>query len=163
MCSSDLNTWPDWLEVDFNGSQTIGEIDVFSVQDNYLAPVAPTLGQTFSLYGLTDFQLQTWDGTQWVTIPTVGTVAGNNQVWKQVTFSPITTNKIRLYVTGALNQWSRLTEIEAWTAQAASQPPGAFAKSTPVNGATGLNPSSVALVWGTSTGATSYEIGRAHV
>lgn len=108
-------SWPDWLEVDFNGSQTIGEIDVFSVQDNYQAPVAPFLGQTFSLYGLTDFQLQTWDGTQWVTIPVVGTVTANNQVWKQVTFSPITTTKIRLNVTGALNFWSRVAEIEAWT------------------------------------------------
>ena len=36
------NSWPDWLEVDFSGAQTIGEIDVFSVQDNFLSPSAPT-------------------------------------------------------------------------------------------------------------------------
>lgn len=29
----------DWLQVDFNGSKTIDEIDVFSVQDTFWAPV----------------------------------------------------------------------------------------------------------------------------
>ncbi len=29
------NTFPDWVEVDFNGSKTIDEVDVFSVQDSY--------------------------------------------------------------------------------------------------------------------------------
>ncbi|HET9831687.1 MAG TPA: S8 family serine peptidase, partial [Vicinamibacterales bacterium] len=33
------NAWPDWLEVDFAGAKTINEVDVFSVQDNYTAPV----------------------------------------------------------------------------------------------------------------------------
>jgi hypothetical protein len=31
--------WPDWLEVDFAGLQTIDEVDVFTVQDNYTSPV----------------------------------------------------------------------------------------------------------------------------
>jgi hypothetical protein len=34
--------WPDWLEVDFAGGQTINEIDVFSLQDNYQTHTAPT-------------------------------------------------------------------------------------------------------------------------
>lgn len=25
------STWPDWVEVDFNGGKTINEIDVFTV------------------------------------------------------------------------------------------------------------------------------------
>jgi hypothetical protein len=29
------NTFPDWLQVDFNGSKTIDEVDVFMVQDSY--------------------------------------------------------------------------------------------------------------------------------
>ena len=37
-----FNAWPDWLEVQFNGSKTIEEIDVFTVQDNYSAPSEPT-------------------------------------------------------------------------------------------------------------------------
>jgi hypothetical protein len=28
------NTFPDWLQIDFNGSKTITEIDVITVQDH---------------------------------------------------------------------------------------------------------------------------------
>jgi len=52
------NTWPDWLEVDFAGLQTIDEVDVFSVQDAYTAPSTPTSSMTFSLYGVRDFAVQ---------------------------------------------------------------------------------------------------------
>jgi peptidyl-Asp metalloendopeptidase len=109
-------TWatsPDWLQVDFNGSKTIDEIDVFSVQDNYLAPVDPTSTLTFSLYGLIDFQVQYWTGSQWLTVPN-GTVSGNNLVWRKVIFGALTTSSIRLVVTHAVDGWSRVAEIEAW-------------------------------------------------
>ena len=76
------NAFPDWLEVDFSGTKTISEVDVFSVQDNYQAPSAPTPTMTFSLYGLTDFQVQYWTGTQWLTVPG-GIVSGNNLVWRR--------------------------------------------------------------------------------
>jgi hypothetical protein len=107
------STFPDWLEVDFNGTKTINEIDVFSVQDNYQAPTEPTPTMTFSQYGLTDFQVQYWTGTQWVTVPG-GTVSGNSLVWRQFSFAAVTTTAIRVWVTNALNTWSRITEVEAW-------------------------------------------------
>jgi peptidyl-Asp metalloendopeptidase len=106
-------TWPDWLEVDFAGAKTINEVDVFSVQDAYTAPADPTATMTFSLYGLTDFTVQYWDGTQWLAVPG-GAVSGNRLVWRQLTFAALTTTKIRVLVTGALNTWSRITEIEAY-------------------------------------------------
>ena len=119
------DSWPDWLEVDFNGSKTIGEIDVFSVQDNYQAPVTPTQQMTFSLYGLTNFEVQYWTGTTWQDVPG-GAISGNNSVWRQVTFAPLSTTKIRILVNAALNTWSRITEVEAWTARApVNQPPSA--------------------------------------
>jgi subtilisin family serine protease len=147
--------WPDWLEVDFNGAQTINEIDVFSVQDNYLTPIRPTPTMTFSLYGLTNFTVQYWDGMGWVTVPG-GVVSGNSLVWRQLTFAALTTPKIRVWVTGALGSYSRITDVEAWTTAGSSTPPGAFSKSAPSNGATGetLTPT---LGWGPSSGATSYE------
>jgi len=107
------NAWPDWVEVRFNGSKSIGLVNVFSLQDNYTNPVEPTQQQTFSLYGLADFQVQYWNGSTWVTVPN-GSVAGNNLVWKQISFSPITTDRIRVYITKGLNTWSRITEIEAY-------------------------------------------------
>src|SRR5262249_32072047 len=35
-------SFPDWVEVDFNGAKVISEVDVFSVQDNFAFPSVPT-------------------------------------------------------------------------------------------------------------------------
>ncbi len=78
-------TWPDWLEVDFAGAKTIEEVDVFSVQDNYGAPVEPTTTMTFSRHGLTAFTVQSRDGTQWLAVPG-GSVSGNTLVRRPVQF-----------------------------------------------------------------------------
>src|SRR5204863_9800871 len=109
------NSFPDWLEVSFNGNKTISEIDVVTQQDDYQNPVEPTLTQTFSLYGITAFDVQYWNGSAWATVPG-GSVTENNKVWRQFTFSPITTTKIRVVVNaGADNAFSRVVEVEAWT------------------------------------------------
>jgi RHS repeat-associated protein len=68
---------------------------------------------TFGSYGLTAFQAQYWNGSAWVTVPN-GTISGNSNVWKQITFSPITTTKIRIWITGSSDSYSRVTEVEAW-------------------------------------------------
>ena len=60
---------PDWLEIDFSSSQTINQIDVVTRQDDLNNPVEPTLTQTFSLYGITAFEVQYWNGSTWVTVP----------------------------------------------------------------------------------------------
>jgi Bacterial Ig domain len=109
------NVWPDWLEVQFNGLQTIGEINVFGVQDNYLAPSDPTPTMTFSQYGVRDFTVQYWTGSAWQTVPS-GAVSGNTFVWRQFTFAPITTSRIRISIINGLSSSSRLVEVEAYTA-----------------------------------------------
>jgi glycine rich protein/Big-like domain-containing protein/all-beta uncharacterized protein/F5/8 type C domain-containing protein/BACON domain-containing protein len=147
-----LNQYPDWLEVDFAGTQTIDEIDVFSIQDNAGAPVEPTLAMPFTYYGLTDFQVQSWSGTQWVAVPG-GSITGNTQVWRQVPFVPLTTSRIRVLVTGALGNLSRIAEVEAYSAP--PQVPGAFAKTDPLNA--GATSGTAMLTWQASSGATSYE------
>jgi hypothetical protein len=68
---------------------------------------------TFSLYGLADFQVQYWNGTQWLDVPG-GVVTGNNRVWRQFTFGNISTSRIRVLVNLGLNGYSRLTEVEAY-------------------------------------------------
>jgi glucose/arabinose dehydrogenase len=107
------NSWPDWLEVDFAGAKTIDEVDVFSVQDNPYAPVEPTPTMTFTRFGVSDFTVQYWNGAQWVAVPG-GIVSGNTLVWRQLTFGAVTTTKIRVLITGALDTWSRVTEVEAY-------------------------------------------------
>ena len=103
--------FPDWVQINFSGPQTIDHVIVYTVQDNYASPVDPPNTLTFTLYGITDFQVQGWNGAAWVTL---GSVGGNNLVKRQVNFAATTTDRIRINVTGALASYSRITEIEAW-------------------------------------------------
>jgi len=44
-----------------------------------------------------------------------GSVTGNNKVWRQFTFTPVTTSKIRVVVNAGIdNVYSRVVEVEAW-------------------------------------------------
>jgi len=109
-----VNSFPDWLEVDFSGAKTLNEIDVFTVQDSYWSPADPTASMTFTTWGVRDFQVQYWTGTGWQDIPG-GNVVANSLVWRQFMLgAPLTTSKIRVYVNSALNGYSRITELEAW-------------------------------------------------
>ena len=114
------NVVPDWLQIDFAGSKTIDEIDVFSLHDNYPQENTPTLTQTFSLYGLLAFDVQYWNGSSWVTVPG-GSVTGNNKVWRKFTFSPITTSKIRVMINSVPDAWSRVVEIQAFGTSAGGE------------------------------------------
>jgi hypothetical protein len=102
------------LQVEFNGSKTISEIDVVTQQDNFNHPVDPTVDTLFQAYGLTDFEVQYWDGAAWQTV-TGGSVTGNNRVWRKFTFPPLTTSRIRVLVHAAGDSFSRIMEVEAWT------------------------------------------------
>jgi hypothetical protein len=104
---------PDWIQVDFARSKSIDEINVFSLHDNYTQENTPTETQTFSLYGLLAFDVQYWNGSSWVTIPG-GSVTGNNKVWRKFTLSPVTTNKIRVFINTVPDVWSRVVEIQVF-------------------------------------------------
>ena len=108
-------SYPDQIQVNLGATRSIGEIDVFTVQDDYQNPQEPTEAMTFSLYGITDFDVQYWNGSTWVTVPN-GSVAGNNKVWRKFSFTPVSTNAVRVNVRNALQSYSRVVEIEAYTA-----------------------------------------------
>ena len=105
--------FPDWIEIAFAGWKTIDQIDVFGVQDAYSAPVDPTPSLTCKGCGVTDFTLQYWNGSGWVTVPN-GVVRGNSLVWRTLSFAPIATSRIRLLVEGSVDGWSQAVELEAW-------------------------------------------------
>jgi RHS repeat-associated protein len=115
------NSFPDWLAVDFGGPKTVDEIDVFSVQDTYSSPQEPSEAAAFTQYGLVDFDVQRWDGSNWVTVPG-GAVRGNNLVWRRLKFAPVTTQKIRLLVHAGQASHSRVAELEAWGPAGAPPP-----------------------------------------
>jgi Bacterial Ig-like domain (group 3) len=105
------SNFPDWVQINFNGSKIIDHVVVYTVQDNWPSPIEPTDTMTFSQWGLTDFTVQGWNGTAWVTL---GTVSGNNLVKRTINFTAYTTDRIRINITNALNSYSRVTEVEAW-------------------------------------------------
>jgi hypothetical protein len=114
--------YPDWLQVSFSGHKTIDRVVVYTLQDNYNAPAEPGDATTFNTYGIRDFTVQGWNGSAWVTL---GTVTGNNLVKRIVNFAAFTTDRIRVNVTNGGAGNSRITEVEAWGADAAvvSPPP----------------------------------------
>ncbi len=128
------NTFPDWLQIDFNGSKTIDRVIVYTLQDNYPNPIEPTDSLTFTQYGVTDFTVQGWNGAAWVNL---SSVSGNNLVKRAVTFPAFTTNRIRVNITNALMLYSRLVEVEAWGTAAVGPPPSTTTL------ASSLNPSTV--------------------
>jgi hypothetical protein len=138
------NVFPDWLEIDFNGTKTIQEIDVFTVQDNFSSPIEPTPSMTFTLYGLTDFQVQYWDGSQWLNVPG-GVVSGNSLVWRQFLFAALNTSRIRVLVNGALAAYSRITEVEAYGTAVGGNSPPIVTLNSPADGASFFAPASVSL------------------
>ncbi|HEX8289175.1 MAG TPA: PKD domain-containing protein [Pyrinomonadaceae bacterium] len=105
--------YPDWLQVDFNSSKTINEIFVYAVKDDFSNPADPDSNTTFSIYGITNFEVQYWNGWDWTTVPN-GSVTNNNRALTKLTFAPITTTKIRVVVNAAQSSYSRIVELEAW-------------------------------------------------
>jgi len=116
-----LSVWPDWVEIDFSSAPTIDRVIVYSVQDNSLTPVDPSDTMTFTLRGDTAFDVQTWNGSAWVT---QGSVTGNNLVKRTVSFTATTTTKIRVNINAAANGgYALLAEGEAWTPGSTPPPP----------------------------------------
>ena len=107
------NVFPDWLEVDFPHVQRINWINVFTVPDDFQHPHEPEPAHTFSHYGITDFDVQYWTGRTWRTVPN-GAIRGNRNIWRKISFPPVSTNKIRVLVRNSADGESRIAEVEAF-------------------------------------------------
>ncbi len=152
------NVFPDWVQITFSGSKTIDRVVVYTVQDNYTNPIEPTDTLTFSQYGVTDFNIQTWNGSFWLT---QATVSNNNLVKRTITFPAVATNRIRINITGALASYSRINEVEAWGVAALGPPPATTTLTSSANpSASGSAVSFIATVGGTApTGTVTFNDG----
>jgi chitodextrinase len=112
-------TFPDWVQINFNGTKTIDRVVLYTVQDNYNNPIEPTDSMTFAQYGITDFTVQGWNGSTWITL---ATVSGNNLVKRSVTFTAFITDRIRVNINNALSPYACITEIEAWGVDTVASP-----------------------------------------
>lgn len=139
-----VNGFPDWAQVTFNGTKVINRIDVFTLSDSYLTDPAPTQTTRFSLYGITAFVVQYFDGSNWVTVPN-GTVAGNDRVWRSFSFPAVSTDRVRVTVNSALYQYSRIVELEAWSTNATPNSAPSVALTSPTSSTQVTLPATVPL------------------
>jgi hypothetical protein len=115
-----LGVFPDDIEVRFDGTKTIEEIDVITRQDNLITPVDPkVVDPDFENFGITVFDVQYWDGSAWSTVASVGRgkfgPSENTKVWRRFTGFKVTTDRIRIHIKAAKdNAYSRVVEVEAW-------------------------------------------------
>lgn len=108
--------WPDTLEVTFNSPKFLTEIRVYTLQNNWWSAGEPTETTLATSEGILNFEVQRFDGTQWLTVPS-GVVTGNDKAMRIFTLPPMTaTHKIRVVVTAARTNWTRIVEVEAFGA-----------------------------------------------
>ncbi len=117
-------TFPDILEINFNGLHVIDEIVVYTLQNNWLTAGEPDQTSEATGEGILDFDVQTntttcsaggpcTTGTAWVTVPG-GSVTGNTMAVRRFTFpSTIAATKMRVVVNNARNHYSRIVEVKA--------------------------------------------------
>jgi hypothetical protein len=94
----------DWLEIEFDGEETIGRV-VLHLYDDRGGVQAPA-----------DYRIEGWTGEEWLPIPgqskdpskPIGGMANT------VTFKPVTSTKIRVVFTHHGDARSGVTEIEVW-------------------------------------------------
>ncbi|GAA1305921.1 discoidin domain-containing protein [Saccharothrix xinjiangensis] len=95
----------DWYELDFRQSRSVGEVRLHFRDDRaanrYRAPASYTV--------------QRWDGGAWVAVPSQvkqPAVARGN--YNRVTFTPVTTQRLRVVFTHAPGFRTALTEVKAY-------------------------------------------------
>jgi DNA/RNA endonuclease G (NUC1) len=115
--------FPDNIQVNFNVTQTIGEIDVYTLknQPNNGSTVNDTTPATS--YGITNFNVQYWTGSIWTDVPG-GAVTGNTLAKRKFIFVEVMTDKIRVVVNDSADHlFSRVVEIEAFSCAPVVVPP----------------------------------------
>jgi len=114
--------FPDSVEITFAGEMSIDEVNVVTIQDMWWTPSEPTESLNFFNNGVTAFEVQYFDGASWLTVPN-GAVTGNTKVLRNITFSPVKTDKIRVLIGASKSSNSLLIEVEAYGVPVPPPPP----------------------------------------
>ncbi len=115
------NVFPDWIQIDFARVHRINLINVFTLPDDYKDGRDREIDEKFTQYGITDFDVQYWNGRTWRTVPG-GAIRGNRNIWRTISFPAIATDKIRVVVLNSIDGQTRITEIEAFHLNDLPQP-----------------------------------------
>jgi hypothetical protein len=106
---------PHWLELAWNTKQKVNGVRLWSGQID-------SQGMQ-----LADFEIQSWNGTDWVTVTSVVGNEEDNYVgeYADLRFAPVETSRLRLAITKgnpATDERARLFEIEVYGAAASEEP-----------------------------------------
>jgi hypothetical protein len=105
--------FPDTLSVAYARKMSLSRMVVVGLQDSFNSPVEPTPTQTCTLYGLKDFDIQVFDGVNWVT---VSSITNNTLCVREVTFTPIRGSAARVVVYASWDGlYSRIPEFEQYS------------------------------------------------
>ncbi len=108
------NSFPDLVEVQFNGLKDISEIAVIGVRDDYQNSEEPSDSLVSTLYGLQSFRVKYWNGSSWALVPN-GEITSNDKVVNRFRLAtPVRTTKIQVEVLSGAGGYSRIVELEAW-------------------------------------------------
>jgi hypothetical protein len=102
---------PVTIEIDFGATRSITEIDLFGLAEAVNYNTDPTLSDVGNSFKNIDFTIDYWNGSAWANLQTI---TGNNKVWRQFTFTSVSTTKIRFQVTNSAAANVYVAEIEAW-------------------------------------------------
>jgi RHS repeat-associated protein len=140
-----LDAYPDWVQINFSGSKTINRVVVYAITDD-LAPAGrapastttsgrttrvavrggngrktaladPTNDDSCVAEAPQEFTVEGWNGSSWVTL---ATVTDNNLCVRDLSFTPFTTDRIRINITMGGSHGSTIGEVEAWTVAGSS-------------------------------------------
>lgn len=106
-------TSTEWLQVTFNGTKNINEINVFTQRAGAYSASIPTPYTIATQNYLTSYDVEYWTGTKWQLIPG-GRVTNNKLVRRQFVFSPIATDRIRVLTHTGDSRVHVISEVEAW-------------------------------------------------
>ena len=109
------DVWPDELTINFDGAQTISEVRVYTLQNDFRNPQEPTPLTPATDYGILNFEVQTCNGATCTTVPVTGTITGNDKAMRIITLgTPINATGVRIKVNNAREHFSRIVEVEAF-------------------------------------------------
>jgi hypothetical protein len=111
------NDWTnEWLGVTFSSPKSLSEMDVYTLADSITLTADPGSSDTFTLYGITNFEAQysTNNGAGWTDVPG-GNITGNNLIWKKISFAAISgVTNVRVLVHNSLQSYSRIVQVEVY-------------------------------------------------
>ena len=101
---NDSNT-TQWVQYDFSKNYTISKCDVYWFKDS-------SGGGGIDVPA--SCSIQYWDGSNWVNVQNPVGLGVEADKYNTTTFTPVSTNKIRLNMTAKANSWTGVIEWKVW-------------------------------------------------